>query len=211
MGKTYLRSGIEYQGEKLFLAGGWQWTWKFRPAGCELFVTYDTPEGSTTRKIDLETMIDDGRAQSVYDATLGRRGDVAAAEARLALAQERFARTLDPESDPGGSSNNHGKVARVMREDREGVPSAERALADARYVAVILASGNRRQSSRRREGGSVKAPASLPYIAARSLGSAPCRVKIFRIARPLPPGALTCRPRSTLLPWNESRLLVGAG
>ena len=145
MGKSYLRSGIEYQGEKFFSGGAWQWTWKFRPAGRELFVTYDKPEGITTRKIALESMIDEGRAQSVYDATLERRGDVAAAEVRLALAQERFARTLDPEYDPGGSSNNPEKVARIMREDREAVPSAERSLADARYVAEIVASGNRRR------------------------------------------------------------------
>lgn len=145
MGKTYLRSGIEYQGESFFLGGNRLWTWKFRPEGRELFVTYDKPDGITTRKIDLETMIDEGCAQTLYDAALAKRGDIAAAEARLALARERFARMMDPEYDPGGSSNNPGKVARVMRQDREAVPAAERALADARYVAEIVASGNRRR------------------------------------------------------------------
>ena len=140
-------NGFTYWQQRYLVNGSWAADWYFRPVGAELDVHYLRPSASKTLKVGVETFLADAAAaMEYYQSALARRGDVAAADANLENAKARYARSQEPDYDPGGNTNNPGKVARVMREDGRAVPDAEARLADARRVAAIIANGNLRKT-----------------------------------------------------------------
>lgn len=145
--KLHERGGFNYKGERRFFDGRWLWTWYFRPAGCELFVQYHLLGGVKTRKADVEFFIDQGEtATSYYEETLAKQGDVAAAKDALAVAKAQYERTRQPDYDPGGRTNNPGKVSRVIKANFRLVPDAEARLQYAQKIAAVLGIGNKRCS-----------------------------------------------------------------
>lgn len=143
----YTLNGFTYWQQRYFVNGFWGADWYFRPVGAEIDVHYLRHSASKTLRVGVETFLSDAAAAvEYYESALARLGDVAAAEANLENAKARHARAQVPDYDPGGNTNNPGRVARVMREDARAVPDAAARLAEARHVAEIIALGNKRAS-----------------------------------------------------------------
>jgi hypothetical protein len=145
--KEYTHNGFTYWRRQYTLNGSWAADWFYRPAGADLDVQYFRPDGRKTLKADVEAFLAGAsEANEHYQVTLARRGDVAGAEEELERAKARYEHSKSPDYDPGGNTNNPGKVARIIREDANVVPFAEARLADARRVAELMARGNKRSA-----------------------------------------------------------------
>ncbi|WP_175212911.1 hypothetical protein [Achromobacter aegrifaciens] len=144
--KLHERAGFNYKGKRYFHRR-WAWIWHFRPVTCELFVEYHRPGGLKMRKADIELFLSqNGQAITYYEENLSRQGDVRVAKQALAFARAQYERRQQPNCDPGGSTNNSGKVARILDANSKLVPDAEARLARAIATADILATGNQRKT-----------------------------------------------------------------
>lgn len=142
--KIYEKGGFNYKGERYFIDGHWFWTWHFRPANSLLFVQYNQINNLKVRKADIEAFINERQdALEYYDKKIAEQADVPAAEEALIAARSQYERTLLPDYDPGGNTNNPGKVARVISTNSRLIPDAEARLEHAKKIAAILIAGNK--------------------------------------------------------------------
>ena len=145
-GTVHRRNGFEFYCEQF-----WEFvTWYFRPEGAEVWVVYSDPlQIRTTRKEGDALLADPERAKAEYQRRVERMANVEAAEQHLAELERQRARTQDPSWDPGGRTNNPGKVARALKRASElpsRIEAAKRAIEEAKRIRAILAAGNRRNS-----------------------------------------------------------------
>lgn len=137
--KKYNRNGFEYYCERFF----YDYTWYFKPKGCAYGVECPSIDFGKVKKNNVEEFLNDAeKAHLYYKETLHRLGDVAAAEKNVEFALAAVERTKSPDYDPGGSTNNPGRVARAMREPREQLEAANSRLETALRVSRIMADGN---------------------------------------------------------------------
>ena len=125
--KIHIKYGFEYRCERFSVADGWVISWYFRPVGAPFETHFRGVDGKAL-KADLETLLAaPNRAMAYYREDIVRQGDVAAAEARLKDAERRYEQLNAPDYDPGGSTNNPGRVVRALGEVKDSGPTVERA------------------------------------------------------------------------------------
>lgn len=100
-------NGFEYQSENVF----GHWSWYFRPTGGPtLFISAPGPKTAF-----LDFLAATEQAMAFYQERLAKTADVAAAQSRVERLEAALLATKSPSWDPGGSTNNPGKVERALR------------------------------------------------------------------------------------------------
>ena len=118
-------NGFEYYSEN-----NWgHWSWFFKPIGGPF---YTSGEGPKAKFLAFLGKPED--AMAAYQRKLRTAVDVEAAVRELSRAKAFHASVNNPDWDPGGTTNNPGKVARALRDaaaSGESLAAAERAVATA--------------------------------------------------------------------------------
>lgn len=126
-------NGFEYYSEN-----NWgSWTWFFKPTGGPFFTSAEGPKAKF-----IAFLGNPEKAIAVYQQRLWSAMDVEEAVTELARAKSFHESVSSPDWDPGGNTNNPGKVARAIREAAASgtrVIAAERALAAAQEWRCRLA------------------------------------------------------------------------
>lgn len=139
-------NGFEFQKETFLLGGSFRHCWYFRPVGSKHWVNYMAPLKTKTLKAELLAFLGDAsKAAAYHRASLDRQADVSAAELALRQATAFHARVNSPEWDPGGNTNNPGRVARALNEaagSAQAILDAERALERSRALRAELDGGS---------------------------------------------------------------------
>lgn len=107
MSKIKVHKGFEYYSENIF----GHWHWSYRPTGAQWFTSAPGPKDAF-----LALLAKPAEALDYYLVRQQRAQDVEAAMAQLAEAEAFHAHVSSPDYDPGGNTNNPGKVARASRE-----------------------------------------------------------------------------------------------
>jgi hypothetical protein len=131
-GKTHTKNGFEYHCERYYEMV----TWYFRPAGSELWIGFQPPEGKALKADMEQLLLDPAAAQAHYDARLDHISDVPRAEAELAAATREVDRVNDP--DYGTRRNNPNKDSQMRKHARMRLEGAEYDLKMAKQYAEKL-------------------------------------------------------------------------
>ncbi|MBX9489978.1 hypothetical protein J8Z82_20940 [Yersinia enterocolitica] len=135
MAKIHCKNGFEYTHEK-YLFAYWVYSWKFRPIGKEIWIVYSLPLGKV-KKIDIERLLDSPLdAIALYEDSVKRQSDIAAAEQNLEIAKRQLAKVEDP--NWGGRGNNPDKDSKTISHARDQLVSAKNRLETAIAYTEIL-------------------------------------------------------------------------
>ncbi len=135
MAKIHCKNGFEYTHEKYFF-DCWVYYWKFRPIGKEIWIGYSLPTGKV-KKIDIERLLDSPLdAIALYEDSVKRQSDIAAAKQNLENAKRQLAQVEDP--DWGGRGNNPDKDSKTISHARGQLASAKNRLETAIAYTEIL-------------------------------------------------------------------------
>lgn len=107
MGKHQFLNQFEFYSERLSANA---WLWYYRPVGAPVFTTSTV----ANRKALTELLADPDKAAKEYVRSLSSQANVAAAQAALDEASIFKKKSSQPDWDPGGSTNNIGKVKREL-------------------------------------------------------------------------------------------------
>ncbi|TKU47867.1 hypothetical protein FDW94_07280 [Citrobacter sp. wls757] len=127
--KIHQLNGFEFTHDRFNLNGQWIYSWYFRPVGKTEWCYYSRHLGKTKKEDVIKLLKEKEDADSFYQEWLDRASDVDAAERRLNIARDDWARVSHP--DWGGRGNNPNSDARRIRQAKDELDSAERALKSA--------------------------------------------------------------------------------
>lgn len=131
----HCKNGFEYTHTKHFF-DCWIYYWKFRPTGKEIWIGYSLPIGKV-KKIDIQRLLDSPfDARALYEDSVKRQSDIAAAEQNLENAESKLTRVEDP--NWGGRGNNPDKDSKTISHARSQLVSAKNRLATAIAYTEIL-------------------------------------------------------------------------
>lgn len=142
MMRTQIIEGFEVRRETHAIGGGFHNTWLYRPVGTRNWVQYQEVGKLRTLKADLVRFLAN-RAQAVahHEAKVRSAADVEAATRALERAIAFDAQVSAPGWDPGGLTNNPGKVQRALRDaaaSKDAIKAAETALERAKALRADI-------------------------------------------------------------------------
>lgn len=132
MPKLKSHNGFEFYSENIF--GNWHWS--FRPVGTAWFTSAPGPKDKFMALL--------AKPEEALDYYLVRRRmaqDVETAKAQLVDAEAFHARVSSPNYDPGGNTNNPGKVARASQEASQSkakIDAAHQRIKDATHLRQLF-------------------------------------------------------------------------
>ena len=132
MTKVRSKNGFEYYGEQMFCT----WYWWYRPIGAKTSINLPGSKAKMEAHLNAPML-----ALNHFQASLDEIADVAGAQARLTRAQAYNAAVSSPEWDPGGRTNNPGKVARALQaasHSKDGISTANHSLERAIAMRELL-------------------------------------------------------------------------
>lgn len=112
MGKHQRLNNFEFYSDRLSAT---LWLWYFRPVGAPVFVSNQ----SVNRKSLLALLSTPSAAIDEYTCRLTAQANVPAAQAALSEAVTFKKKSSQPDWDPGGTTNNLGKVKRELDRARD--------------------------------------------------------------------------------------------